>query len=98
MRFNQRRKSNTLAAFVANTAQKMKFSIFFFFFLVNVTKSKGNCGNPQQKNAKQINKEKELEAETVSQMCSVKKVFLKISQNLQENTCTRVSFLIKLQT
>ena len=29
--------------------------------------------------------------------CSVKKVFLKISQNSQENTCARVSFLIKLQ-
>ena len=27
----------------------------------------------------------------------MKKVFLKISQNLQENTCARVSFLIKLQ-
>ena len=26
-------------------------------------------------------------------MCSVKKVFLKISQNSQENTCARVSFL-----
>ena len=35
--------------------------------------------------------------ETVAQRCSVKKVFLKISQNSQENTCTRVSFLIKLQ-
>ena len=30
-------------------------------------------------------------------MYSVKKVFLEISQNLQENTCARVSFLIKLQ-
>ena len=29
--------------------------------------------------------------------CSVKKVFLEISQNSQENTCARVSFLIKLQ-
>ena len=29
--------------------------------------------------------------------CSIKKVFLEISQNLQENTCARVSFLIKLQ-
>ena len=29
--------------------------------------------------------------------CSIKKIFLKILQNLQENTCTRVSFLIKLQ-
>ena len=34
----------------------------------------------------------------VSQSCSVKKVFLEISQNSQENTCARVSFLIKLQT
>ena len=31
------------------------------------------------------------------QRCSVKKVFLKISQNSQENTCARVSFLIKLK-
>ena len=31
------------------------------------------------------------------QRCSVKKVFLKISQNSWENACTRVSFLIKLQ-
>ena len=36
-------------------------------------------------------------SEAVVQMCSVKKVFLEISQNLQENVCTRVSFLIKLQ-
>ena len=28
---------------------------------------------------------------------SVKKVFLEISQNSQENTCARVSLLIKLQ-
>ena len=31
------------------------------------------------------------------QRCSVKKVFLEISQNSQENTCGRDSFLIKLQ-
>ena len=30
-------------------------------------------------------------------MCSVENVFLKILQNLQENICARVSFLIKLQ-
>ena len=28
-------------------------------------------------------------------MCFVKKVFLEISQNAQENTCARVSFSIK---
>ena len=29
--------------------------------------------------------------------CSVKNVFSEISQNLQENTCARVSFLINMQ-
>ena len=33
----------------------------------------------------------------VAQMCSVKKLFLKISQNSRESTCIGVSFLIKLQ-
>ena len=33
--------------------------------------------------------------ETVAQRCSVKMVFLEISQNSQENICVRVSFLIK---
>ena len=36
--------------------------------------------------------------DTVVQRSSVKKLFLKISQNSQENTCARVSSLIKLQT
>ena len=35
--------------------------------------------------------------EAVARRGSVKKVFLKISQNSQENTCTRVSFLTKLK-
>ena len=34
--------------------------------------------------------------EAVGQRRSVKKVFLEISQNSQENTCARVSFSIKL--
>ena len=36
-------------------------------------------------------------AEAVVRRCSIKKVFLKISQNSQEDTCARISFLIKLQ-
>ena len=36
-------------------------------------------------------------SEAVARRCSVKKVFLEISQNSQENTCAIVSFLIKLQ-
>ena len=35
--------------------------------------------------------------EAVTQRCSVKKASLEILQNSQENTCVRVSFLIKLQ-
>ena len=37
-------------------------------------------------------------SEAVARSCSVKKMFLEISQNSQENTCTSVSFLIKLYT
>ena len=37
-------------------------------------------------------------SEAVARKCSVKKVFLEVSQNSQENTCARVSFLINLQT
>ena len=36
-------------------------------------------------------------SEAVVKRCSVKNVFLKISQNSQENTCAIVSFLIRLQ-
>ena len=35
--------------------------------------------------------------EAVVQRCFLKKVFLNISQNSQENTCARFSFLIQLQ-
>ena len=36
-------------------------------------------------------------SEAVVRRCSVNKVFLKISENSQENTCTRVSFLNFIQ-
>ena len=39
----------------------------------------------------------ETRTEAVAQKCSFKKVFLEIWQNSQENTCARVSFLMKLQ-
>ena len=34
--------------------------------------------------------------EAVAQSCFVKKVFLEVSQNSQENTCATVSFLNKV--
>ena len=43
-----------------------------------------------------IPKKEVVSSETVAQRCSIKKVFLEISQNSQENTYERVSFLIKL--
>ena len=39
-----------------------------------------------------------INTEAFVQRCSLKKVFLENSQNSKENTCARVSFLIKLQT
>ena len=36
--------------------------------------------------------------EAVAPRISVKKAFLKISRNSQENTCDKVTFFIKLQT
>ena len=38
-----------------------------------------------------------LKVEAVAQTCSVKKLFLEISQNSQKNTSASVSILIKLQ-
>ena len=35
--------------------------------------------------------------EAVAQRCSVKNLFIEISQNSYQNTCVRVSFFIKLQ-
>ena len=40
---------------------------------------------------------REIRTEEVVMRYSVKKVFVKISQNSQENTCVKVSFLTKSQ-
>ena len=51
--------------------------------------------NSETDNSRNLMEQQQLEA--VARSCSVKKVLLKISQNSQENTCARNSFLIKLQ-
>ena len=48
-------------------------------------------------NLKRFLKVKIIKPEAVVLRCSVKKVFIEISQNSQENTYARVCFLIKLQ-
>ena len=51
-----------------------------------------------RKNASKRDKNKLiLFPQVVAQQCSVKKMFLEISQNSKGNTCARASFLIKLQ-
>ena len=59
-------------------------TIFAKSSILNVWQGSGYASTPQ-------------ETEAVAQRYSVKKVFLEVSQNSQENTCARVSFLIKLQ-
>ena len=74
---------------MANIAKKKKLSRFFYFtvlklrYLIPI-----ECLNDPPPT---------YFTEAVAQRCSVKKVFLKISQNSQENTCARVYFLTKLQ-
>ena len=60
------------------------FFFFFFFFDVFFT-ALLSCNVVDQL----------LITEAVVRRCSIKKVFLEISLNSQENTCARVSFLIK---
>ena len=44
---------------------------------------------------KWVERKRDRQTETVTRRCSVKKLFLKNSQNSQENTCAGVSFLVK---
>ena len=56
---------------------------------------KGDSSNRQKLNGCSFQQVLQQNSEAVVQRCSVKKVLLKISQNLQENACARVAFLIK---
>ena len=63
---------------------------------------RGTCTSTRVKSPENLGFPNYLKAfiefsEAVAQRCSVKKVLLEISQNSQENTCARASFLIKLQ-
>ena len=57
-------------------------------------KRKKTC-KPSNRN---LNRNSIRMSEAVTRSCFVKKMFLKVSQNSQKNTCARVFFLIKLQT
>ena len=69
------------------------------FFSVSTLKSP-QCSTPLEIRKRIFNKSNLAsfkDPEAVVQNCSVKKVFLEISQNSQKITCAKVSFLIKLQ-
>ena len=57
----------------------------------------GSVNHKKVKQFCRINENMMSTTEAVIWKCSIEKVFLEISQNSQENTCARVSFLIKLQ-
>ena len=63
-------------------------SIFVFIYLLLV----GDRGEGGEK----LNILGGLTAEAVARRCSIKKVFLKILPNLQENACVEISVLLVL--
>ena len=66
-----------------------------FDFLIRICSNKDDFYIISEHRNSFNGKVKKLKA--VAKQCSVKRVFLEITQNSQENTCGRVSFLTKLQ-
>ena len=66
--------------------QNKKCQNFFRFILLGSVTAESFNFNFQQ-----------VSPEEVIRRCTSKQMFLKISQNIQENACARVSFLIKFQ-
>ena len=69
-----------------------EFPFFNFIFFWNEVSKKSSI-----KEDKRFKVQEGKFSEAVAQMCSVKKMFLEISQNSLEKPCARVSFLINLQ-
>ena len=74
----------------------MSFFIWPSLFSCNTKVNLNYCVRVKEKRPKKSYRNQDTEA--VARRCFVKKVFLEMPQNSQENTCARVSFLIKLQT
>ena len=65
-------------------------SLFERYFSNNYREQKKNINNC-------LGQRRETKDRSSHETCSLKKLFLEIPQNSQENTCGRVSFLIKLK-
>ena len=84
----------TFLKFLKRTNIRKKFKLSLQFY--RASQIEILCHeNSETDNSRNLMEQQQLEA--VARSCSVKKVLLKISQNSQENTCARDSFLIKLQ-
>ena len=64
-------------------------SVFLFIYLLLV-------GGRGEGGGEKLNTLGGLTAEAVARRCSIKKVFLKILPNSQENTCVEISILLVL--
>ena len=73
----------------------MSFFIWPYLFSCNTKVNLNYCVEVKEKRPKKSCRNQDTEA--VARRYSVKKVFLEMSQNSQEKTCARISFLIKLQ-
>ena len=70
------------------------FLCLFLFFMLFLGRS---FSRNSLQNCQEVYPINWFRSDAAVRKCSVKKVFLVISQNSRENTCARVSFLIKLQ-
>ena len=66
-----------------------------FFHVILMLIWTGNIWRQKSYKNESVYWESEIESEAVARNCSVKMVFLKISQVSQENTCVKVSFFKK---
>ena len=94
-----------------NCITKTKNKQLMFSLIVFYQRNQENCvdagreaitreiriGGKQLLNKTQEVKQRRIQDRSSHWKCSVEKVFLKILQNSQENTCARVSFLTDLQ-
>ena len=80
-----------------NHGIRLKTRTFFFIwpslFSCNTKVNLNYCVGVKEKWPKKSCRNQDTEA--VARMCPVKKVFLEMSQNSQENTCVRISLLKK---
>ena len=93
--FNTSRERKTRICVFLCAVKVNSFFIWPSLFSCNTKVNLNYCVGVKEKRPKKSCRNQHTEA--VARRYSVKKMFLEMSQNSQENTCARISFLIKLQ-